>query len=75
MSPNDFASSIELGSRRVPCASCTAHPTAEWVAQPARQLTGTLQEAPLSMRLLIHDRDAKFPTSFDSVFAAEGIEI
>ncbi len=66
---------IELGSRRIHFAGCTAHPTAEWVAQQARQLTWTLQDEQLSMRFLIHDRDAKFPTSFDNVFAAEGIEI
>ena len=30
---------IELGSRRVHLAGCTANPTALWVAQQARQLT------------------------------------
>lgn len=66
---------IELDSRRVHFAGCTEHPTAEWVAQQARQLTWTLQDEHKGMRLLIHDRDAKFPVSFDNVFAAEGIEI
>jgi putative transposase len=66
---------IEIGSRRVHFAGCTEHPTAEWVTQQARQLTWTLQDEQNSMRFLIHDRDAKFPPRFDSVFASEGIEI
>ena len=33
---------IELGSRRVHLAGCTAHPSAPWVIQRARQLTWTM---------------------------------
>ena len=66
---------IELGSRRVHFAGCTEHPTAEWVTQQARQLTWTLQDEHKSMRFVIHDRDAKFPPRFDTVFASEGIAI
>jgi putative transposase len=66
---------IERGSRRVHCAGCPARPTAEWVAQQARHLPWTLQEEQVSLRFLIHDRDAKFPPGFERVFAAEGVEI
>jgi hypothetical protein len=66
---------IELGSRQVHFAGYTAHATAEWVCQQARQLTWTLQGEPKSMRFLMRDRDANVTSRFDAVFAAEGIAI
>jgi transposase InsO family protein len=66
---------IELGSRRVHVAGCTANPTAAWVAQQARQFAWTLRERPSRFRFLIRDRDSKFTRDFDVVFASEGTEI
>ncbi len=63
---------IELGTRRVPFAGCTAHPTAEWVTQQARQLTGTWAEEQRPIRFLIRDRDANFTASFERVLETEG---
>ena len=65
---------IELGSRRVHLAGCTANPTGARVLQPARQFTGALEERPGSYRFLIRDRDSKFSRDFDALFASEGIE-
>jgi hypothetical protein len=50
---------IELGSRRVHLAGCTANPTGAWVIQQARQLAWTLQEQPPRFRYLIRDRDTE----------------
>ena len=66
---------IELGSRRVHIAGCTANPTAPWVTQQARQLTWTLADRPDSFRFLIRDRDQKFTDGFDDVFRGSGLEI
>jgi putative transposase len=66
---------IELGTRRVHLASCTANPTGDWVTQQARQFAWTIQEQPSRFRFLIRDRDNKFTRSFDAVFASEGIRI
>jgi putative transposase len=64
---------IELHSRRVHLAGCSAHPDGRWVAQQAPNLSfsGALGEA----RFLIHDRDAKFVVAFDEVFRGEGIRV
>jgi putative transposase len=66
---------IELGTRRVRLAGCTAHPTGAWVTQQARQLSWQLQDGAISTRYLIHDRDSKFPPGFDAVFRSVGVAV
>ena len=66
---------IELGSRRVHLAGCTAHPSAVWVAQQARQLAWRISEGELRPRFLLRDRDSKFTRAFDQVFRSEGVEV
>jgi putative transposase len=66
---------IELGRRRVWVAGVTAHPTAGWVTQQARNITGDLADVGITTKFLVRDRDTKYVTSFDEVFRAEGAEI
>jgi putative transposase len=66
---------VELGTRRVHLAGCTAHPTGAWVTQQARQLSWRLQDGAVVAQYLIHDRDSKFVSGFDAVFQSDGVEI
>jgi len=66
---------IELGTRKVHLAGCTAHPTAAWVTQQARHLSWQIQDGAMPCRFLIRDRDTKFSVGFDTVFRSEGVEI
>jgi len=66
---------IELGSRRVHVAGVTAHTSAAWVLQQARQLAWSLAARAEPQRFLIHDRDAKFSRAFDEVLGSEGLAI
>jgi transposase InsO family protein len=66
---------IEHANRRVRVLGATAHPTAAWVAQAAKNLVIDLEDAGCRARFLIRDRDGKFPALFDAVLQDAGIDV
>ena len=59
---------IEVHTRRVHVAGATRRPDTAWMTQQARNLSFDISERG-PFRSLIRDRDAKYPQSFDAVFA------
>jgi putative transposase len=66
---------IEHAGRRVRILGVTAHPTAAWVTQIARNLMMDLQDAGATAKYMIRDRDTKFTQAFDAVFTGEDIDV
>ncbi len=66
---------IEIDTQRVHLSGITASPLGAWVVQQARNLSSALAERTRPVRFLVRNRDAKFTSSFDEVFRAEGIRI
>ena len=56
---------IEVGTRRVHLAGVTAHPTATWVNQQARNFLWQVEESDYPAHFLIRDRDAKYSSVFN----------
>ncbi|MGP4017452.1 integrase core domain-containing protein [Saccharopolyspora sp. 5N708] len=66
---------IEHGSRRVHVAGVNANPTGAWTVQAARNLLMDFGDRADTMKFLLRDRDSRFTTAFDTVFAAADIRI
>jgi hypothetical protein len=66
---------VHLASRRVLTATCTPAPNAAWVTQQARNLSWKLGDEGLKLSVVIHDRDRKFPRSFDGIFESDGARV
>ena len=66
---------IHHDTRLVRIAGITRNPVADRVTQQSRNLSMDLAECANPVKFLIRDRDTKFTSSFDAVFAAEDTKV
>jgi putative transposase len=66
---------MEVRTRAVHILGATAHPTAAWATQQARQLLWQPGDLAADLTHPIRNRDAKSTATFDTVFTSEAITV
>jgi putative transposase len=66
---------IEHGTRRVRVRDATENPVQSWVVQQARNPLMDLEDAGISVKFVLHDRDASFTAAFDAIFRVAGARV
>ncbi|TWP51731.1 DDE-type integrase/transposase/recombinase [Lentzea tibetensis] len=66
---------IEHATRVIHILGTTAHPTAAWTTQQARNLVMDLHDTDATVKYLIRDRDSRYTAQFDAVLADSEITI
>jgi transposase InsO family protein len=66
---------IEHGTRRIRILGATGHPVQSRVVQQARNLLMDLDDAGMTVKFVLHDRDDGVTAAFDAVFHAAGARV
>ena len=66
---------IEHGTRRIRVLGAAENTVQSWVVQQARNLLMDLDAAGMSVKFILHDRDASFTAAFDAVFRSAGARV
>ena len=75
LKPLHVLSVMEAATRHVHILGVSASPDGAWTIQQARHLLMDPGGRTGSFRFISRDRDAKFTSAFDSIFAAQGVRI
>jgi hypothetical protein len=65
---------MEVGTRTLHILGVTAHPTAAWAIQLARNFLADLGARASGFRYLLRDRNTRYTQALDAVFTADDIE-